>query len=198
MKKLLVVLFFSAIFFSVVKSTSAAMKAGSFELRSTDGGKYFCYAYSQLMQNLSYKVLITCENILFPVDETIFSYQLWANPKDGTKAVKLGSIGLGIAEFNTKPEFTSLFITAEQNPNVKDPTGKVVMKGSVKPITFLEKPTQAEVTAAPGTTASPTQTPAQKTSIRDRLLTGLKRAGLASGLALIAILGLVFILTRPK
>ena len=75
------------------------------------------------------------------------------------------------------------------------------MRGSVKPITFLEKPTEnlPENPEATGEESqeSPTPTP-EKSSVRDKVILGLKRAGLASGLALVAIIGLVFVLTRPK
>lgn len=198
MKKLFGVFFASLLFLFAFKTALAS--EGTFELRSTDSNDYKCFASSLQLQNLNYRVVISCRNIMFPVDETIYTYMLWANPQDGTKPIKVGSIGLGKGEYLVKPEFTSLFITTEQNPGVKDPAGKVVMKGSIKPITFLEKPIQPEATIAPeGTKTSPTPTSTtQKASVRDRLLTGLKRAGLASGLALIAILGLVFILTRPR
>lgn len=201
MKKLLS--FFTSIVILFLVSSSAYASEGTYELRSTDSNKYKCFAASLQMQNLSYKVIFSCRNIVFPVDETIYSYILWTNPQDGSKAVKLGSIGLGRGEFLTKVGFSSLFITAEQNPGVKEPTGKVVMKGSIKPITFLEKDVVSETkttdkdtdTSEDETTPTPE---AQQSSVRDRLLTGLKRAGLASGLALVAILGLVFVLTRPR
>lgn len=200
MKKLFMVLIFSILFFSALNKSFAS--EGTFELRSTDSNNYKCFAASLQMQNLNYKIIISCRNILFPIDTTIYSYILWANPKDGGNTFKIGTIGLGRGEYAIKPAFTSLFITAEQNPAVKEPVGKVVMKGSIKPITFLEKevtPTEEEAKTETGGTNTPTPTSTtQKTPIRDRLLTGIKRAGLASGLALIAILGLVFVLTRPR
>jgi hypothetical protein len=200
MKYLLGVFFSSFLLFSAVNISSAS--EGTFELRSTDSNKYKCFAASLQMQNLNYKIIISCRNIVFPIDETIYSYILWANPKDGGDIFKIGTIGLGRGEYALKPAFTSLFVTAEQNPSVKIPTGKVVMKGSIKPITFLEKEvtiSEEEEGAETGDAKTPTSTPeTQKVSVRDRLLTGLKRAGLASGLALIAILGLVFVLTRPR
>lgn len=199
MKKVSKLLLFFFLLFFGYKITSAS--EGTFELRSTDVNKYKCFAASLQMQNLTYKVLISCRNIIFPVDDTIYTYVLWANPKDGGNVLKLGSIGLGRGEYSVKSAFTSLFVTAEQNGAVKAPAGKVVMRGSIKPVTFLEK----EITVTPGSdtdknqeneeTVEPTPT---KSSVRDRLLTGIKRAGLASGLALVAILGLVFVLTRPK
>lgn len=200
MKKLLGIVIFS-IFYLFAASDSFASE-GTFELRSTDTNKYKCFAASLQMQNLNYKVILSCRNILFPVDETIFTYILWANPENGGKAIKVGSVGLGKGEYSVKPAFTSLFVTTEQNPNVKEPAGKVVMKGSIKPITFLDKE-QTSVQNGNDTENNDieeaTPTPAsENTSLRDRLITGFKRAGLASALALVAILGLVFVLTRPK
>ena len=191
------------LFLLIIFSAKTASGAeGTFELRSTDSNGYKCFAASLQQQNLNYKVLVSCRNIIFPVDDTIYTYVLWANPQDGSSAIKLGSIGLGRAEFILKPAFTSLFITAEQNPSVKTPAGNVVMKGSIKPITFLEKQiTSANQETTDQESASTVETPSPTpagTSVRDRLLTGLKRAGLASGLALVAILGLVFVLTRPR
>ncbi len=200
MKKLLGGLIFSLLFLLTVNISSAS--EGTFELRSTDTNKYKCFAASLQMQNLNYKIILSCRNIIFPVDETIFTYILWANPETGGKPIKVGSVGLGKGEYSIKPAFASLFVTTEQNPNVKEPAGKVVMKGSIKPISFLEKETtvssgdeKEESEESKETTPTPS---AGKTSVRDRLLTGLKRAGLASALALVAILGLVFVLTRPK
>ena len=173
---------------------------GTFELRSTDTNNYKCFAASLQMQDLNYTILLSCRNLIFPLDETIYSYILWANPESGGNAFRIGLVNLGRGEYKVKPAFTSLFITAEQNPGVKNPTGKVVMKGSIKPITFLEKEvTSEEESNENAGAASPTPTPQTlKPSIRDRILSGLKRAGLATGLALVAILGLVFVLTRPK
>lgn len=200
MKKIGFAIFLFVLTIVFTKSASASL-AGEFELRSTDSNEYYCFAYTQPLQNHVYKVLITCENIVFPVDDTIFTYVLWANTEDGGTPIRLGSIGLGVAEFSTKSRFTSLFITTEENAAAKVPSGEVVMKGSIKPIQFLERGGEGESeevsTDENETSPSPTPT-AQKSSIRDRLLTGLKRAGLASGLALVAILGLVFILTRPR
>jgi hypothetical protein len=72
------------------------------------------------------------------------------------------------------------------------------MKG-INLLLFLKEVTSEEESNENTGTTSPTPTPqTEKTSIRDRILSGLKRAGLATGLALVAILGLVFVLTRPK
>lgn len=201
MKRIIVFFISGLLFFSIINTVSAS--EGSFELRSTDDNNYKCYAASLLMQNLNYKIILSCRNILFPVDETIFTYMLWANPSAGGKPVKLGSVGLGKGEYVTKIAFTSLFVTTEQNVNTKEPAGNVVMKGSIKPILFLleEETTESsdEKTEDGEEEISPSPTPkVSSLSTRERLITGFKRAGLATGLALVSILGLVFVLTRPR
>ncbi|HLE49352.1 MAG TPA: hypothetical protein VI819_04975 [Patescibacteria group bacterium] len=174
---------------------------GTFELRSTTELDYKCFAASLQMQTGSYRVIVSCRNILYPVDGSIYTYILWANPVAGGDPFALGQIGLGKGEYVSKVPFASLFITTEKNAKTKLPAGEVVMRGSVKPITFLEKPTEnlPENPEATGEESqeSPTPTP-EKSSVRDKVILGLKRAGLASGLALVAIIGLVFVLTRPK
>jgi len=188
----------TTVVFLFLSAVSVFASEGTFELRSTDSNNYRCFVASLQMQNLTYNVAISCREIVFPLDTTIYSYILWANPSSGGSPIKIGNIGLGRAQFSTKTNFSSLFITGEQNPNVKVPTGNVIMKGSIKPITFLETETPT-TTSSPGEqSVSPTLTPGPQTSLRDRILTGLKRAGLATGLALVAIFGLVFVLTRPK
>jgi len=200
MKRIIMLFISGLLYFSIVNTVSAS--EGTFELRSTDDNNYKCYAASLLMQNLNYKIILSCRNILFPVDETIFTYMLWANPSAGGKPVKIGSVGLGKGEYATKVAFASLFVTTEQNVNTKEPAGNVVMKGSIKPILFLEK----EITDSSDEKIedgeeeiSPSPTPkVSNLSTRERLITGFKRAGLATGLALVSILGLVFVLTRPR
>jgi hypothetical protein len=108
----------------------------------------------------------------------------------------LGELGVGKAEFQTKDAFSSLFVTVEHDSNPRSPSGMTVMKGAVQNITFLERPT----TPTPTPEGQPTQVEQknQSQSTSDKLITGLKRAGLVSALAIIALIGLVFVLTRPR
>ena len=183
----------------LLSGNKAYASEGTFELRSTNSNTYRCFAASIQMQNLVYTVTVSCRDLLYPAENTIFSYIMWANPNDGSKPVKLGALGFGRAQVSVKQEYSSLFVTTEANPNTKDPAGTVVMKGSIRPLTFLEKPTSPTPTSiAAGGVQEGQPTPTSKPSLRDRLVLGLKRAGLASGLALVAIIGLVFVLTRPK
>lgn len=121
---------------------------------------------------------------------------MWATPVKEGKAIKLGELNRGRANFTTNSAFSSLFVTTEPNIKTKEPTGPVVMRGNVEKITFLEREPQItpgeEVEQLDEMEATPSS------STRDRLVTGLKRAGLVSLLAILAVFGLVFILTRPR
>src|SRR5512139_2399922 len=105
MKKM-IGLFFGLVLLLFAYNISSASE-GTFELRSTDANAYKCFAASLQMQNLTYKLILSCRNIIFPIDETIYSYILWANPKEGGNPIKIGSIGLGRGEYVLKSAFTS-------------------------------------------------------------------------------------------
>ena len=175
---------------------SAWASEGDIELRSTTGEDYRCRASSYFIGGV-FDIPISCRDLIYPAGPNIFTYVVWANPKAGGNPVKLGSLGFGTAHFKTKTAFTNLFVTTEVNNKVKRPEGRVVMQGLVQPITLLERP------------STPTPTPegeemgeegpeTQELSGREKLLIGFRRAGLAAILALAAVIGLVFVLTRAK
>ena len=172
---------------------------GTVELISTTNKDYRCFAASLLMQNNSYTIVTSCRDLLYPGDEKVINYVVWVNPKEGGAPIRLGVLGYGKAQYNTKTPFSSMFVSVEENPNVKEPSGTIVMRGNVKPIGIFETtPTKTPENTQEGQDTTTTQTQTEKPSTRDRIVTGLKRAGIASVFALVAVLGLVFILTRPR
>lgn len=179
----------------IVPKTTYASE-GTIELRSTTGESYRCYAASIQMIDLNYTIPITCRDLLYPAGEDIFTYLVWATPINGGKPIKLGALGLGRATFKTKAKFSSLFVTTEKNSKTKTPSGTIVMRGDVKKITFLEgsKTPGLEEESVFEKEATPSPTP----STRERLVAGLKRAAVVSVLALGALIGLVFVLTRKR
>jgi hypothetical protein len=195
----------SAVLFSVftviflfVKDANAL--EGTAELRSTNGEDYRCFASSLQMQDRKYNVLLSCRDLVYPADGQLFSYILWATPTDDSSAVKLGELGLGKAHFKTNIPFSSLFATTEFDKKTNVPEGNVVMTGRLQGITFLDRPTTPtpkpegeeegkEVEITP---------PVQELSTRDKLVQGLRRAGIVSFFALAALIGLVFVITRAR
>lgn len=188
------ILAFLSLFFIYKKAYASE---GIFELRSTTKENIRCFVASLMMQDFNFRILVSCRDLIYPAEPTIFNYILWATPKEGGNSIKLGELGKGRVDFKTNKAFTSLFVTTEQNINTKSPGGNVVMRGSLQPITFLERPTTPTPSLA-GQKEVSEETQAQKLSTKDRLITGLKRAGLVSLLALVAVIGLVFVITRGR
>jgi hypothetical protein len=196
--RILLIILFLILGIVLLKPRQASASEGLFELSSTTNQDYRCFAPSIQLLDSSYRVVITCRDLVYPAGDDIFSYMLWANPVDGGKAIKLGVLGFGRDEFKTKAAFSTLFVTTEKNKKTKTPEGPVVMRGNIKRISFLDKKEreagEEEIAPTDEQEATPSPTP----STRDRLIAGIKRAGLVALLAFAAIIGLVFVITRSK
>ena len=187
----LILIFLSAFVFTRHSYASE----GTAELRSTNENSYRCFVASIQMVNLNYRILVSCRDLLYPAGDDIFTYMLWGTPSAGGRAVKLGELGLGRAEFETKVPFSNLFVTTEKSKKDREPVGPVVMRGDLRRIAFLDSqisPTPTEAAEEDITT------PAPELTTKDRLVSGVKRAGVVAALALVAVFGLVFVLTRPR
>src|SRR3989344_285347 len=176
---------------------------GTVELRSTTVEPYRCWAASVRMQNQEYRIPFTCKYLIYPADENIFNYVVWATPKEGGNSVKLGTLGLGKGEFKTKKTFTGLFVTTEASKETKTPQGQTVMKGDITPVEFLEEastptPTPGEEEKEKISEEEKTETPQENLTTRQKLLLALRRAGIAALVALVAIIGLIFVVTRSR
>lgn len=181
---------------------SAFSSEGTIELDSTSSEYNFrCYAASIQMMNRSFQIPVTCRQLVYPAGDNVFTYVVWAEPLDGGKPIKLGELGLGRATFKTNKRFSSLYVTTESNKKTRSPEGPTVMEGFVERIEFLdEMDTFETIQPEPefSEIAPTASTPSPTLSSRQRLVTGLKRAGLVIGVALITIIGLVFVLTRSR
>jgi hypothetical protein len=176
---------------------------GTVEIGSITGANYRCFAASLLMQDLNFTMLVSCRDLIYPAEPDIFNYVLWAQPIEDKNPVKLGTLDFGKKEFRINKPFSSLFITTEQNPGVRSPEGNVVMQGQVRAINFLE-------TAQPTIDRTPTETPetvkeeestkteTKQLTTREKLFLALRRAGIAALFAFIALLGLIFVVTRSR
>lgn len=192
------------LFAFVVSGKAVSASEGTVEMRSTTNSDFACYAASVQMMDLSYKVLITCRNLLYPSGDDIFNYTLWATPQNGGNPIKFGSLGFGRAEFGTKTPFSELYVTTEGDGKAKLPTGPIVMRGNVEKIGFFNEtdttsPDEPKVTPTDDSgdeNADTTPTPSITTGAR--IVAGLKRAAFVSFLALASLIGLIFVLTRSK
>lgn len=197
MKSILVIfiIFFAALLFSP-KSVSGS--EGTVELRSTSAPDHRCFVASLKMQDQNYRVLVSCRDLIYPGGETVYTYIVWANPIGGGSPFKLGELGFGKVDFRTREAFTGLFVTTEENSRVRSPEGPVVMRGAVETINFLDRPQSPTPTPEGEAAEEEEVAEEEKPSAGQRLLTALRRAGIVILLALAAVMGLVFVLTRSK
>lgn len=207
--KFIMKIFLVVIFLFGISATTIKASEGTIELESITAENYRCYAASIQTMNLNYQILITCRNLVYPAGDNIFQYVVWADPIKEDKPIKLGTLGLGRANFTTKTPFSSLFVTTEINKRGKEPEGPTVMIGNVERIAFLDEPSPGQIIDVgeneieEATPTTPVQTPTAtedkpQTNENGRLLTGLRRAGIVIGIVLITIVGIVFVLTRMK
>jgi hypothetical protein len=184
---------------SILFSKEVRASDGFIELRSTTRESVRCHVTSIRMTNLEYRMPYICWDVVYPIDEAIANYVVWATPTAGGNAINLGTLSFGRGEMKTKTPFSNLFVTIETNLKSKTPTGSVVMRGNVEAIPLARegKPTPTP-TQVPENQITPQLTPAQPQTTRDKLITAFKRAGIAAIIALVALVGLIFVVTRSR
>ncbi|MCS7092353.1 MAG: hypothetical protein NZM26_03315 [Patescibacteria group bacterium] len=202
----LIFLFFLLGLLVTTKNTYAS--EGIIQIRSLTQENYRCFATSVLMQDFNYLISATCRNLKYPADNSILYYILWATPTNGGTYIKLAELGLGRISTKTKTPFKNLFITLESDPKIRYPSGKVVMKGDVEKIAFLEpiakdEPTPTISNLSPTellTSPTPNQdnTNQEKQSSKDKLLIAVQKAGIAAGIVLVILVGVIFAVSRAK
>ncbi len=155
------ILFF--VLFFVTKTASAT--EGLIELESTKGTNQRCFAMSMQTLSLSYSILVSCINLVYPSDSTIVKYVIWANPiqpfdaKEPPKPIRLGELGFGKVQLGTSKPFSGLFVTLQPVNQTKTPSGETVMEGEVQPITFLTEAMEPTPTPTPTITKGGKITP---------------------------------------
>lgn len=188
------------LFFFIFKNVKAS--DGTFEIRSLTGEPYKCFAASIRMQNLEYRIPFTCRNLIYPAGENIYNYIAWATPKDGGSAIKLGALGLGKGEFKTKTPFTSIFITTEGNSKTKTPSNNIVMRGNIQTIEFMEEEITPTPSPSPGEDTQEENIEEEEVkpelTTKDKLVLALKRAGIAALFALVALVGIIFVVSKSR
>ena len=198
----IIFLFLSLVLFAIFNTDTVSANVGLVEIRSTSDEEYRCFASSLIMPDKTYDVAVNCVNIIYPpLPPEISSYIIWASPSTGKAALKLGDLGKGEARFQVKQPFTSLVVTLEATANVRTPSKNIIMTGGIEPISFLRRQTSVTPTLeASKTSPQPTSTSVNTSNLstKDKLLLALRRAGIAAVVALVAIVGLIFVVTRSR
>jgi hypothetical protein len=192
--------FFTAVLFLtlfVVLPGKANAGEGVVELRSNTIEDYRCYIFSQRLQSRNYAMLVGCRDLIYPPGDNLNVYALWSNPADGSNPVKIGELGFGRMQFSTSKAFSSLFVTTEAR-NYRTPSERVVMRGNLSSIDFLDRPAPPTPTPEPERIDEIIDDEEEPLSTRQRLALGLRRAGLVALVALVALIGLIFVITRSR
>lgn len=202
--KLSFVLVFALLFLHLGNGRALASE-GIFELRATTNENYRCFVVSLQNQNNQFQILVSCRDLIYPAEGDIFSYILWARPVDGDGPVKLGPLEFGKVQFKVDRAFSNLFVTTEQEKRTREPQGNLVMTGSLQPIEFLERPASPTPTPEEDgengeevVEVAPEEEVQEQMSTKEKLIVGLKRAGIIAGFALVALIGLIFVITRMR
>lgn len=169
MRKFFATLLVAILFFVASSSLkSARASEGTVELKNIQNTTARCFAASILMQDLSYNIIVSCRDIIYPGGTNVFTYVMWANPIDGGSPFKLGTLNFGKVAFRTQIPFSGLFVTKEDTGNVGKPNGPVIMQGSLQGISFLDTvptPNPNQPTVTPSPTPAPRKSFISKTAL---------------------------------
>jgi hypothetical protein len=154
------------VFVFTISTNHVSASEGQFELKNQVGESARCWAASVLMQDLKYQILVSCRDIVYPGGTEVFSYVVWATQPDGG-VTKLGTLGLGKAQFSTNKPFVNMYVTKEIDPKTRSPQGPTVMSGGLEHIALLENPNlaQDETSELGEPTTSPTPAPVRKSNV---------------------------------
>ncbi|MCX7928511.1 MAG: hypothetical protein N2558_02395 [Patescibacteria group bacterium] len=172
---------------------------GVIELNSVTDDNHKCFVSSILMQDLNFLLAVTCRNLLYPGDNSVSKYSLWSVPLDNNASpVKLADLGWGRVEVRTNVPFKELYVVSEKQFPGQKSDQKIVMRGVVKPLSFLLNP------------GTPTPTPlgfsdvnfaSQNNtieSLRDKVIKSFQNAGVAIFLIVLIFLVLIFVVFKSK
>lgn len=197
-------IFFALLGLSFSKPRQSLASEGTFVVRSTNGEAYHCWAASLFMPYNKYRLIVGCADLVYPPipRENYKFYMLWANPTDKSKPMRLGQLAGGTAEYAVPKPFNELFVSLEYAENVRAPSELIVMRGAVQPIESLLRPQSPtptqEAVDQPTDTNQETTIDTSQLSTKDKLVLALKRAGVAAVVALVVIIGLVFVVSRSR
>lgn len=126
------------VFFVVSLSSDAKASEGTVDLNNVNGGSTRCFAASVLMGDFSYKILMSCRDLIYPGSTQVYNYTLWAQEANSEDIFRLGTLGLGKGEYETDKAFSRLFVTQETSSKPRNPSDRLVMSGTVQAISILE------------------------------------------------------------
>lgn len=192
-KKIAISFFLFITFLFLIKVNIFAIE-GEAELNSTIGQNSRCYAVSIFMPDNRYHVSLTCRNLVYPPQADVLNYVLWGSVADNDRPINLGFLGVGKLEATTDKNIASFFVTPENNLETRQPSGNIIMRGSIIPFNEFEdiQAPPVEKGIEENVAASTTPTPIPTEGRLQSLLKGLTFLPLA-GLVVLVVFLLVLI-----
>jgi hypothetical protein len=186
---------FLAVFLGLVLGFAAPVKAseGVVELENVLGEPGRCFAASVLMTNYQYTVIMSCRDLVYPVDSNVFKYSVWVVPLSGKKPYKVTpDLGVGKLQFVVKEAFSGLYVT-RPGPGFGSKEEIVVMRGNVAQIAFLNTGEQGQIgpsiTPVPAAAAQG-NTPSTATKIASSLNIGSLVGKIVGVMLVLGVIGL--------
>lgn len=151
MRKLLAIFaLFLSVFF--IFSLKAEANEGVIELDSARDTNPRCFVMSTLVnRSRTYNLLVTCKNLIYPVEDNGRYYILWSVPEPdpdkrendrqnerAERPERIGDIKFGKEMFKTRKPFSELFITVENERSPREPSNNRIMEGFVDNVDFLD------------------------------------------------------------
>lgn len=175
-----------------VSVNSAVASDGRIVLKN---GNISCEGIS-VWKGSSYQVAGKCFGLVYPYDEQLDSYVLWARLENG-ETERIAEIDEGIFDKSINDRFNSLLVTVETNGSPRQP-GRVIMTGNIQKFPNTEDTTETLSTPEPKTNTGFFATPSA--SKVDPLSVGKKvtTAAITGILLILGIMVALFFIMRKK
>lgn len=114
-------------------------REGIVQMTANDGTPGICEIYSMLLDNFTYKMLVNCRGLKYPISQDLFQYALWADHGEENPPTFLGTLGVGKRETAAGAPFNRLFVTKEATREPAAPSDNLFMSGTIRSSAFVEE-----------------------------------------------------------
>ncbi len=158
-------------------------------------GNISCEGIS-VWQGTSYQVTGKCFGLIYPYDEQLDTYVLWARLENG-EIERITEIDRGIFDKSITYKFNSLFVTPETNSSPRQ-AGKIIMSGDLQKFSNTQDTAETLSTPQPNTSkglfATPPVAKVDPLSIGKKITT----ATITGILLILGIMVAVFLVMRKR
>lgn len=134
----------------LVKAPVVLANEGRIDMAS---GNVSCEGVS-VWESDRYHLVGRCQGLVYPYAERLDRYMLWVRPENGGNPARLEEVERGLFDAQTEVRFGSVFITAEEDNNPRQPGSTSVVSGDLSRFDFAAAPQQV-VSGQPTPTPKP-------------------------------------------